>query len=375
MGSTLTELAVALREAGRYEDSDRAFQRALAVSNSANDHDSAAYARLLVDLGRLEVYQGKLDQAESHLLESLKLTREVLGPRHPELAGILMEISTLRSWQDNLEAAEQSAREAVAIYGDTVPDLHPDRVLADYRLAEVLFLRGRINDASTLYERSLDAQRRLYGDTNGWVANTLDSLARVRMGQSRPDDAEKLAREALAISLQTRKGQHADTGYLLSSLAQILAKQHKYPEAETHLREAIEIFGKTLSPDHQYVASSEYLLGEVLLETDRLVDAEAMLTASMNRWRRADAPPWRVARSASALGEAIYRQGKGRKKEAEKYLLEGYQALTADTGADSDTRIKARQRLANYYLELGQPEKLNELQLVDNTQSQRGRPN
>src|SRR4029450_1126144 len=70
------------------------------------------------------------------------------------------------------------------------------------------------------------------------------------------------------------------------------------------------------------------------------------LTASMNRWKRTDAPAWRAARSASALGEALYRQGK--KKDAEKYLLEGYQALTAETGADADTRNKARQRVVDY---------------------------
>ena len=69
------------------------------------------------------------------------------------------------------------------------------------------------------------------------------------------------------------------------------------------MRQSLETYAKTLPPDHQYVASSEYLLGEVLLATNRLSDAEAMLTASMNRWKRTDAPAWRSARSASALGE------------------------------------------------------------------------
>ena len=71
-------------------------------------------------------------------------------------------------------------------------------------------------------------------------------------------------------------------------------------------------------------ASAEYLLGEVCLETNRLSEAEAMLTASMNRWKRTDAPAWRSARSASALGEALYRQG--RTREAEHYLTASLQS-------------------------------------------------
>jgi hypothetical protein len=95
----------------------------------------------------------------------------------------------------------------------------------------------------------------------------------------------------------------------------------------------------------------------------------------MNRWKRTDAPAWRAARSASALGEALYRQGK--KKDAEKYLLEGYQALTAETGSDADTRNKARQRVVDYYVAMGQREKLNELMLVDRELAtpMRNRPN
>jgi len=374
LGSTLTELAVALKETGRFEDSDRVFKRALAISRSAKDHSSADYARLLADLGRLELSQGRLENADKLLKESLELTHQILGPRHPELAAILMEISSLRAWQDDLQAAERNARDAVNIYRDTLPDLHPDRVLADYRLAEVLYLLGRIDEAALLYERSLDAQRRLYGDDSLWVASTMDSLARTRMAQNRVSDAESLARQALLISVAKRKF-HVDTGFLMSSLGQILAKQKKYTEAERHLRDALEIFAKTVAPDHQYVASAEYLLGDVLLATNHLVDAEATLTASMNRWKRTDAPAWRAARSASALGEALYRQGK--KKDAEKYLLEGYQALTAETGADADTRNKARQRVVDYYVAMGQKEKLNELMLVDRELAtpMRNRPN
>jgi TolA-binding protein len=125
-----------------------------------------------------------------------------------------------------------------------------------------------------------------------------------------------------------------------------LAALGEYPEADSSLREALEIFAETVPADHQYIASAEYFLGEVLLSTQRLSEAEAVLTASMKRWNRAGAPPWRAARSASALGEALYRQG--RTQEAERYLSDSFHQLSADSTADLPAKEKARERFERY---------------------------
>jgi eukaryotic-like serine/threonine-protein kinase len=101
-----------------------------------------------------------------------------------------------------------------------------------------------------------------------------------------------------------------------------------------------------------------------------------MLTAAMNRWKRTDAPEWRSARSASALGEVLYRQG--RVRDAEAYLTRSYRELAADDSADRDARIKARQRVERFYINSGQRDKLNELMLATSgvaPPQQQSRPN
>lgn len=361
-GRLQTELAIALRNAERFDESDRAFQEAMASLNSSGD-TLKERAQLLVDLGRLEQLRGRLDTAEKYLTEGLTLMKEIEGPRSTEVASILTDISNARSWRDDLDGAEKAASEAVAIYRNGSP-MHPDKVMADLRLADVLFLKGQIMEASSLYEGALTAQRVLYPRGNSQTADTLDSLAQVRLAQNKPAEAEKLTREAIEINNSSRGPQSSMTGYLRTSLAQILTRQGKYTEAEPELRQALEIFGKTLDPDHQYIASAEYVLGEVLLATRQLPDAEAMLTASMNRWKRADAPAWRAARSASALGEALYLEGHIR--DAEKYLVQSYETLSKDTGADATTRQKARERITRFYTDRGERHKLDELMLATN---------
>jgi TolA-binding protein len=118
-------------------------------------------------------------------------------------------------------------------------------------------------------------------------------------------------------------------------------------------------YAKTLPPDHQYVASSEYLLGEVLLAKGHLTDAEAILMASMNRWRRTDASTWRAYRSENALGEVLYREGHYDK--AEHYLKESYTALVHDEKADRDARVRARERISRFYQDRGELQKLQAL--------------
>ena len=302
-GQVFSELAVALRNAGRFEDSDQAFREAIRIAQTQSGTEvSATRASLLADLGRLELFRSNLDKAQEYFTQALAMMREERGLRDPEVAGILLDMASVRSWRDDLDGAERAAREAVSIYQESIPlKLHPDRVMANSRLAEVLFLKGKTSEAGELYQSVLDGQRVLYGPKSSQVADTLDSLGQVRSAQNNLVEAEKLTREAIEVNMEARGPDYYMTGYLRTSLAQILTRQGRYRDAEPELRQALDLYSRSLPPDHQYVATAEYVLGEVLLATHRLSDAEAMLTASMNRWKRTDAPVWRSARSASAL--------------------------------------------------------------------------
>jgi tetratricopeptide (TPR) repeat protein len=362
-GTILADMAVAFRTLGRFEEADRALAEALRIAKSNSSQETLEGAELLSNLGQLELTRGNTEKAEEYLTRALDLTKRLGGARTPAAASILVDLSALRSWRDELDAAESAARESLSIYRETVSEYHPDRVMAGSLLARVLSLRGRTTEAVELYERTIDAQRLLYGETSTKVAETMSDLAVVLANQGQLEKAEPLMAGALDINTKARGRAHLTTGYALTGLSQIHWRQRKLSQAEEEAREALEIFATTLPADHQYVASAEYVMGEVLLSLNRLPDAEAMLTASMNRWKRSEAPAWRAARSASALGEAIYRQH--RPREAERYLLDGYTELTGgQTGADAQTKRLAHERIARFYTDTNQRDKLNALSLV-----------
>jgi TolA-binding protein len=233
--------------------------------------------------------------------------------------------------------------------------------MAEYYLADILFYRGRIDDAAALFERALAAQRRLYGSTSRAAADTLASLAQVRIAQNKIGEAEKLIREALGAHNASSSTDYLKIGYLQTILATVQMRQQRFKEAEQVLHETLVMYAKNVPPDHQYVASAEHYLGEALLAQGKFSDAEVVLTAATERWKRSGAPAWRSARSASALGEAL--NGLGRTDEAERYLVDSYRELNADPGADHDAKRLARDRVTKFYTALGQRQKLNSVLL------------
>jgi serine/threonine protein kinase/tetratricopeptide (TPR) repeat protein len=360
IGLIVAEVAIALLDQGRIDESDGYFNQALTIARQPNSQNSVAHAKLIVDLGRIEKMRTNPRAALEHLEQALQLMRKLKSPTDIEVGAILAEISNTKVWSDDLAGAETAAREAVAIYS-SVPPLHPDRVMAEFYLGDILLYRGHVDAASKLLGSVLDKQKQLYGADSRRVADTLASLAKVRVAQDNFREAEHMIQEALAVHIKSESTAYVQIGYLQTMLATVEMRQRKFSEAEQVLRDTLGLFGKHLPADHQYVASAEHYLGESLLAQGKFREAEVVLLAATERWKRSGAPAWRSARSASALGEAL--QGQGRNDEAEEYLVDSYRELKADPGADDETKQLARERVAKFYTTIGQRQKLNTLLL------------
>lgn len=355
--TNLIELAIAERDAGLAPQSDSHFSEAQEMMANIGETDVEAKAKLLAEVGRLETMRSRPVEALAAFDAALKLMRGVKGPKDPEIAGIVIEQANLYTWLDDYAKAEAAAREAVEIY-ESVDVRHPDRVKTDFVLAETLLYQGKLAAAAPIYERVLATQRALF-KSNPAVAETLSSLAQVRLAQGDTHAAEKLVREAISIHRDANSTAYAKIGFLQTMLGTVLLRQSRFEEAEPILRNTLDLFAESLPPDHQYVASAEHYLGEALAGTGKLEDAEAHLTAATNRWKRTDAPEWRAARSASALGEVLHREGKD--KEAERKLVDSYRVLATAEGVDPATRASARERVVRFYTETRQRPKLEAL--------------
>ena len=355
----LVELAVSMRDDRDVLGSDAVLVEAADMLHRLDLEHSITYARMLANRGRVQMKLGKPEAARKFFDQSLVLVKDLRGPRDTEVAALLVEESNALMWQDELVGAEDAARQAVDIYKTTLPELHPDRIYALAQWGEVLRYQRRFDEASVVLKQALNGNRIVYGEGNRRVADVLDSLAAIKLAQHSLTEAEAYAQEAVDIQLKGEGPDHWRTGYYRTSLAAILIEQRKYAAAEHELRAARDAFDTSLTADHPYIAAAEHYLGDVLLRTNRPKDAEAVFMSAMNRSKRANEPEWRVARSASGLGEALYRQGRAR--DAEPFLVNSYRTLSAEKNADAGAQATARERVARFYTERGQVQKLHAL--------------
>ena len=228
--NVMADLAVSMREDGDVLGSEAVLAEATSMLRRLNDTRSATYARVLANRGRVEMRLGKPDEAKKYFDESLALHREQpSGPRSPEVAALLVELSSLFIWKEDLGAAERAAREAVNIYSTAMAKLHPDRVYAQVQLGEVLRQQKRMDEAFVVFEEALVATRKVFGEEDRLVADVLDSLAKIRQSQHQLAEAEKYAQQAIDIQVKADGLGDWRTGYYRTSLASIQIQRREYP--------------------------------------------------------------------------------------------------------------------------------------------------
>ena len=117
IGLIVAEVAIALLDQGRIDESDGYFSEAFADLSPNQDQwlGSPCEAHRST-WGVLRKCARIPKQALEHLEHALRLMRRLKGPSDPEVGAILAEMSNIKVWSDDLAGAERAAREAVAIY-------------------------------------------------------------------------------------------------------------------------------------------------------------------------------------------------------------------------------------------------------------------
>ncbi len=203
--------------------------------------------------------------------------------------------------------------------------------MAEYYLADLFLNRGRIEDAAPLFERVLSAQRRLYGEKSRATADTLASLAQVRIAQKNFGTAEKLIREALEAHRESGSAAFREIGYLQTMLANgahaTEQVRRRRADSSGHSRSLYQEYSRR-SPIHCLCRA---LPGRgSYSHSISTVKQRSCCSLRLSIGNALARPVWRSARSGSALGEAL--QGQGRTDEAEQHLVDSYRELNADPG-------------------------------------------
>ena len=216
---------------------------------------------------------GALAEAESCEREALAIERKLLSEEHPSIAMSVLDLGWVLQLQNKFAESEALQRESIPkikkLWGNESRHLTTAYLL----LGNALTGQSELVQAMAAYREALNLFEKLVLE-NRYSGFTRDCLGRLLRDQGKPDEAERLHREALSIHEKMFGDTNSD---VLSQVALDLAAQGKLPDAEAMFRQALAIQRKALGNEHPEIAKTLVHLAILLQAEGRLAESETMI--------------------------------------------------------------------------------------------------
>jgi len=252
--------------AGDYPGALTAHNRALAYWQSV-DPDSLSVARVLNDIGAVQVQLGDVEQAIAGHRAALEIKRAAYGDNHPLIA--------------------TSERE----------------------LGMALSKMGRHEEARGPLTRSLEINRRARGATHTYVAAGLDDLGRIERHLGDLDTALAYHQEALGIWEKALGDEHPDVAVSLLGIGYTLVAAERHSDAVPIQRRALAMFEATVGAEHPYIIYAANALGAGLAASGDNVGATTVLARSLALRGKVKVDP-------TLFGDTLWEMGRARWRSA-----------------------------------------------------------
>jgi serine/threonine protein kinase/tetratricopeptide (TPR) repeat protein len=249
--------------------STKHYTDALAVALAIDDKPDALTAQN--NIGANLTSQGDLVAARKMLGDSLQTARAI--GKQAGIVESLTNLGTIFYYQGLLIEAKKSIEPAVEKAREL--ELQSDTISALTALGDVLLAQGDMAGAEKSYRESLAIGTRAGG--KNWIAGSQLSLASLMVEQDLPQQAEPLAREAVA-EFRVEKSSDQEIA-ARDVLAQILMAQHRFSEAQSEVESA-----RKLSSPNVLVSMSLDITSERLrLQTGHASESIRDLDKIINR--------------------------------------------------------------------------------------------
>ena len=251
---------------GDDEEAEAHLREALAILRREPGEPNAETVDVLNALGDTLSMGGRLEEAESFLLEARQMA-ELLAGEDVRVSRVTTSLGRLRLAQSRRDEAEALLREAIDGFTQRLGPRHRDTLVATNDLAGVLHEGRRFDEAAALYREALGGMVATLGDEHPETVRLRANLAGLLYTQGDKQEAIELT----AVLLETRRRllgeDHPDTLRTITNLASMLHSSGRMQEAAPLYREGIERMGRTLAPEHPVLQTLRQNLG--ILEKER----------------------------------------------------------------------------------------------------------
>lgn len=256
-----------LRHFGRMVEAEPLLLRALAwrEANGSVDHDLADSYN---NVGLLQNQIGRYEQAEVTLRKAIELHRQVGGADTDQAAAPLHNLALTLREQQRFDAAREAAMESLAIKRAADDWSLSSLAVTLAVLANIERRRGALSAALAYSEESLDLREQVFGRDNVMIATGLVTHARIVAELDQPEDAEALAREALALHAEAGTLDGLRAGYVRLALGKLLIAQSRPDEARAVIERALASAARELPAESPELERYRAALAETAGESE-----------------------------------------------------------------------------------------------------------
>jgi tetratricopeptide (TPR) repeat protein len=317
----------------------------------------------LDSFGALLQAQGRFDEAEPYIRDSLESRRRVLGEEHPETLSSVSRMGGILWSQGKLDAAEPYFREALDKHRRMLGEAHPNTLAFINNMGVLLYSLGRLSEAEPYFLEALDKHRQMLGDEHPNTLGFVNNVGNLLVAQGKLAEAEPYYREALEKRRRVLGEVHPDTLTSIDGMGALLHRLDNLIDAEALYREALEKRRRVLGEEHPHTLASINRICVLLRTSDRNAEAVELLAHAEVAARRTftGGDESGMATMLTLLGGARVSLGydADRFALAEKNLLEASAILREASGTTPGLLVDCFQELVDLYVawHAAEPEK------------------
>ena len=332
VAQSLLDLSWNLLAEGNLIAAEAKAREALVICQKANvKHEKTLTA--LMQLAFFLGEQRKDAEAQAVADQALAFARDAGYSDHPDVAKLLHDLVTLKVRAGDLPAAEQLAKDALAMHRRMHGVNHPETGWAIFNLGGALMEQKKYSEAETAFREALTTFRRQYDESHRSIFLTSDALEGVLTNQGDQialDElrADKAARLIKAIERQ--KGSMRLAGLAAEQclqLAQAYLNSGNLSSAEPAFEQCIQLYEDLLDKTPDDVQAKDHLAvalayrGVLLEKMKRLEEAAVSFERATSLWKElSDQAPenewYRQERAHFSLNLAILLQAAGKPEGA-----------------------------------------------------------
>jgi tetratricopeptide (TPR) repeat protein len=212
---------------------------------------------------------GAYDRAAAHLRRAMELRTELLGAQDPETLGVTDRLAIVLVLDNKYEEARQVCEKAIEV---TRRELGPEHVgtlsamkslIRIFIYADELMSDTDVEYAQKLCEETLELARRVLGSEHVQTLGTAYDLAVILRMHGRNEVALKLFQETLAVNRRVFGPHHFMTMHLMREEANTLSALGRAEEAELKLLAALEALRAVEGDRHWWTLDTKLELAHI----------------------------------------------------------------------------------------------------------------